>query len=223
MPSTAAHVSNRLPRVRRPHSLLLVLAGLVGVAGYFGPWVPHRAAGLVILGLDLAEYVKFLPEVISGQITLTRELFYVPLFAASLSAGLLAGRRSLPTLGRALLALTAIPLALTMLPPAWSPTSLRTPEYRLQVLAIGACLLTLLPGILLTRHLPRRLVLFVIALLGLAAALAPANSFLLVRPAIAVVYNHPLALGWGFWANLLGFLALAVIAIADVVSPTRST
>src|SRR5512133_3728589 len=149
MPSTtAAHFSNRVPRVRRPHSLLLVLAGLIGVAGYFGPWVPHRAAGLVILGLDLAEYVKFLPEVISGQMALTRELFYVPLFAASVSAGLLAGRRTLPALGRALLALAAVPLALAMLPPAWTPASLRTPEYRLQVLAIALCLL-MLPGIAL--------------------------------------------------------------------------
>jgi hypothetical protein len=220
MPPSVARFPNRLPRVGRPHWLLLVLAGLIGVAGYFGPWVPHRAAGLVIIGLDLAEYVKFLPEVISGQIALTRELFYVPLFAASLSAGLLAGRRTLPVLGRALLALAAIPLALAMLPPAWSPTSLRTPEYRLQVLAIAVCLL-MLPGILLTRHLPRRLVLVVIALLGLAAALAPVNSFLLVRPAIAAVYNHSLPLGWGFWANLLGFLALSVVAIADVLSLAR--
>jgi hypothetical protein len=222
MSPSVPRFSNRLPRVGRPHWLLLVLAGLAGVAGYFGPWVPHRAAGLVIIGLDLAEYVKFLPEVISGQIALTRELFYVPLFTASLSAGLLAGRRSLPLLGRVLLACATIPLALAMLPPAWSPASLRTPEYRLQVLAIAACLL-MLPGILLTRHLPRRLVLFVIALLGLAAALAPVNSFLLVRPAIAAVYNHPLPLGWGLWANLLGFLALSVVAIVDVLAPARST
>jgi len=36
-------------------------AGLVmAFIGYFGAWVDHPAAGLVILGLDLAEYVKFL-------------------------------------------------------------------------------------------------------------------------------------------------------------------
>ncbi len=222
MPQSTTRFNRSLPRIRRPHWLLLVLAGLVGLAGYFGPWVPHRAAGLVIVGLDLGEYVKFLPGFISGQVVLTRELFYMPLFAASVSAGLLAGRRSLPAVARALLAMAAVPLALAMLPPAWSPGNLRTPEYRLQVLAIAVCLL-MLPGIVLTCHLPRRLVLFVIALLALTAALAPVNSFLLVRPAIAAVYNHPLALGWGFWANLLGFLALAVIAVADGVAPARST
>jgi hypothetical protein len=199
---------------------MLVLAGTIGVAGYLGPWVPHRAAGLVILGVDLAEYVKFLPEVSSGQIHLTRELFYTPLFVASLCATLVAGRPALPALGRWLLVVCSLPLALLMLPPAWSPASLSAAEYRLQVAAIALCLLAV-PGILVTRHLPRRLVLVTIAILAVFAALAPANSFLQVRPAIALVYNHPLGLGWGFWATLAGFMALAVIAIADALGPAQ--
>jgi hypothetical protein len=218
MLATVARIPNRVTRAAHPHWLLLVVAGFIGVVGYFGPWVQHKVAGLVIVGLDLAEYVKFLPEVGSGQIVIRREVFYLPLFAASFSAAMLAGRRTLPVIGRVLLAFVAIPLALAMLPPAWSPDSLRTAEYRLQVLAIALCLL-MVPGIFATRHLPQRLVLFVIAALGLAAALAPIHAFLLVRPAIATVYSHPLALGWGFWACLFGFLGASVVAMASLVSP----
>jgi hypothetical protein len=83
--------------------------------------VPHRAAGLIVLGLDLAEYVKFLPQVSGGQIWLAREQFYLPLVAASLSCSLIASRGVLPRPVRWILGLGAIPLALAMLPPAWSP------------------------------------------------------------------------------------------------------
>ena len=49
-----------------------------------------------------------------------REFFYLPLFAGSLIASLLASRRTLPRWLRVLLGLGAIPLALAMLPPAWT-------------------------------------------------------------------------------------------------------
>ena len=43
--------------------VLLPLGALLAFWGYVGPWVDHRVAGLAILGLDLGEYVKFLPLV----------------------------------------------------------------------------------------------------------------------------------------------------------------
>src|SRR5690606_17869344 len=67
---------------------LLPATILLAVAGYFGPWVGHRVAGLVVMGLDLGEYVKFLTPVRAGQIALWREGFYLPLVVASLAASL---------------------------------------------------------------------------------------------------------------------------------------
>jgi hypothetical protein len=53
---------------------VLGLAALLSLAvGVWGAWLPHPAAGLVILGIDLPEYVKFLPPVQSGAIPLQRE------------------------------------------------------------------------------------------------------------------------------------------------------
>jgi hypothetical protein len=197
--------------------LPLIIAGLVGLAGYFGPWVAHPAAGLVVSGLDFGEYVKFIPEVITGQVALRRELFYLPLFAGSLMACLLASRRALPRWLRALLALGAIPLALAMLPPAWSPAALRLPEFRLQMAAMLFCLI-MVPGIVATRHLPDRFVLVLLAALAIPAAVLPAWGFLQVRPAVAGLYRQPLRLGWGFWAELIGFLFIAFWAIASALT-----
>jgi hypothetical protein len=201
--------------------LALIAGGLVGLAGFFGPWVAHRAAGLIVNGLDLGEYVKFIPQVMGGQIALRRETFYLPLVTGSLMASLIASRRALPRWLRIVLALAAIPLALALLPPAWSPVTLRLPEFRLQIIALLFCLL-MIPGILLTSHLPDRLVLALIAALAIPAAILPVWGFLQVRPAIAELYRGPLRPGWGFWAELVGFFFVAFWAVGRLLSPTAA-
>jgi hypothetical protein len=206
---------------RQLRYFVIVLAIAAGIAGYYGPWLAHRAAGLIIIGLDLAEYVKFLPQVASGQIAIRREIFYLPLLAGSIAASLFASRRCLPKLLRWVLALLAAPLALAILPPAWSPAILRLGEFRIQVIAMGVCLL-LIPGIAVTRYLPDRLVLLTVAFLSLIAALGPTWAFLQVRPAIEQVYRQPPPLAWGFFMSPIGFFAGAFLAIAEVLRTQSS-
>lgn len=209
-------ITRRARRARRIRWLAIFLAGLIGLIGYYGPWVPHKAAGLVVIGLDLAEYVKFIPEFASGKIAFRREIFYLPLFATSVGASLLASRRVLPTWSRWLIAFLAIPLALAMLPPAWNPAILLLPEFRVQSVAIAFCLM-LVPGAMLLHGVPDRPILVIIALLSLTAAIAPAWGFVQVHEAIEALYRQSLALGWGFWAGAGGFLAAALISIAEAI------
>ncbi len=219
MESPYLQARQRLIRGRR-RWLLLGLAAVIGLVGYYGPWVPHKAAGLTIIGLDLAEYVKFLPDVMAGRVALQREIFYLPLFAPSVTAALIAGRRGvLPVWLRTLFALASIPCAAAMLPPAWSPTVLLQPEFRVQVVAILLCWL-LVPGVLITRYLPERLILALVALLDLAAALGPAWGFLRVHPGIEALYRQTLPLGWGFWVGTTSFLAAAVYACGEMLRPS---
>jgi hypothetical protein len=216
MNSRYLQMRRRLRR-ERVRWIILIATAAIGLAGYYGPWVPHKAAGLIVIGLDLAEYVKFLPDVIAGRVVLRRELFYLPLFATSIGASLIAGRRAAaPVWGRVLLALASISCAAAMLPPAWSPAVLLLPEFRLQVMGLALCWL-LVPAALLTRYLPDRLILALIALLSLAAALAPAWGFLQVHAGIEALYRQALPLGWGFWAGAAGFLATAVFACAEAL------
>ena len=208
-------------QIEKPHLPLLsriavVLCVLAGLAGGFGTWVAHKAAALVLTGVDLAEFVKFLPEVVAGTFSITRELFYLPLFCGSLLLVLVASDRDLayPWPIRWLLVTLSVPAALSMLPPAWTPQLMRTPEFRIQALAIVVCLCMALCHTLLRRlrsPWPLRLT---GALLAALAAVLPLWQFLRVRPLISTVYNKPVALGWGPYFTVAAFSLVAILLAA---------
>lgn len=188
----------------------IVFSSLLALVGYFGPWVNHRVAGLVIVGLDLGEYVKFLVPVRSGQIAVWREGFYLPLVAVSFALSLTAYRDRLaywwPV--RSAMLLVAAVAALNMLPPAWSPSLLMTAEFRLQTMAIGACLAVMLISpfmALLSRWIPAAIV----AVLSLVAIWFPMRDFWRVLPSIRALYRQPIELGWGIYVMVLGLIILS--------------
>lgn len=201
---------------------LLPVSGLLTLAGYVTPWVPHRAAGLVITGLDLAEYVKFLHPVRSGEIALWREGFYLPLVAVSVVFSLYAFRRA-PGAERSLypwpvrIGLLAVAgmAALNLLPPAWSPGLLFTPEFRLQSGALIGCLL--LAGISpFLALLPGRVAAALTLLLALAGLIVPGLQLWRVLPSLADLYAHPITPGWGVWAMGVGMLGIGYWGIRNL-------
>jgi hypothetical protein len=202
------------------------VGALLAFAGYVGPWVDHRVAGLVILGLDLGEYVKFLPQVRAGVTSLWREGFYLQLVAVSLTLSLCTWRTDLrwpPARGRAgyasvlvgwtlvaLQVIGAIVAALNLLPPAWTPQRMMTPEFQQQAAALVLCLAAVAFGPLLAL-LPRRVTGVLVLLLCLPAAIVPTWQFLTVLPEIAAFYNQSLAPGWGMYVMLLGLALLGLL------------
>lgn len=186
----------------------LILAGfLLVAAGYWGPWVWAEPAGLRVLGLDLAEYVKFIAEVRSGQVTLVREVFYLPLVALSLSLSLLAHRGDirLPGVVRWVLNFLAIPVALAMLPPAWTPALLLTPEFTKQTIAMGLCVMSAVLAYPLWRKLPGWLVAAVLIVLALLATGPMVISFMRLRGPLDAIYGGPIEVGRGPVEMILGF------------------
>ena len=122
---------------------ILPLALLCALVGYFGPWIDHRVAGLIVTGLDFGEYVKFLPAVRTGAVTVWRAGFYAPLVAIGTTALAIAYRTDLAFkwwLRFPLLALAAV-AALNLVPPAWTPARLLDPEFRLQTTSLVLLLL----------------------------------------------------------------------------------
>lgn len=199
---------------------LLALAGLtLAIVGYWGPWVDHPAAALVIPGFDLAEYVKFLPEVRAGTVAVARELFYLPATAAGLCLALTVGRlrRRLPTWLAVLLAILAAWLALVVAPPP--DFILRFPqdaalraEWGRQAALAGAAFLAVAAAALWADHLPRRVWPLLVTLTAGFGATMPLWQFFAVRPAIEQVYNRPLTPGWGVWLVPLGFILTVAAA-----------
>lgn len=208
---------NRAARPRRrlaPVRLLLPLGWLLAAAGYFGPWIAHNTAGLTITGVDTGEFVKFLPPVLEGTLPVIRQLLYLPPFAVVVSIALLVGsqRLAFPWIVRLPALLLALPVSLQLLPPAWSPASLPTAEFRLQTIALGVLWL-MLAGFWLWRYLPSWLTGSLTAALALVAATLSSWQFLLAKPAIAEVYNQTLRIGWGWVLCMAGLLALVVAGV----------
>ena len=147
-----------------------------------------------------------------------------------------------------LLALAAV-AALNLLPPAWSPYILATPEFRLQTMTLLLCLalagispfaaLILTPqtfleavgeGALAARrsgclwwaaHLIAFLrALFIVALAG-AAIYFPLAQFQWILPALADLYGRPPATDWGPTLMAVGLAGLLVHGLGDIAKVIR--
>lgn len=216
---------DRTARGRRrltPVRLLLPLGWLAASVGYYGPWIDHPTAALTLSGVDMGEFVKFLPGVLDGSLPVTRQIFYLPPLAVVVGVALLAGSRRLryPWPASLLMTLLAVPVSLQLLPPAWSPARLVTPEFRLQTIALGVSWL-LLAGCWLLGRLPPPLAGALGGGVSLAALALSAWQFLAVKPAIDQVYGRPPGIGWGFFLCLAG-LGVVATACALLVWRTRT-
>jgi hypothetical protein len=146
----------------------------------------------VLTAPDLAEFVKFLPDVRDGSLRVYRLLFLLPLFTAisALPLFITAQRLAYPGWVRWPVLVSVVPLSLTLLPPVWSPTVLLSSEFRLQTIACALCL-GLIAATRWLRHTPRRLLLGLVIPLALAAPALALWQFFLVRAAISRAYASP--------------------------------
>lgn len=202
-------------RARVPWAETLAAALLVGLAGYLMGWIPHPAPALRIAGLDLGEYVKFLPEVRAGQVRVQRELFSLPLLAGCwgllLSVWGMRGPWRWPA--RVLGLPLAAVVALLMLPPVWTPHTLFRGEFQRQGVAIVGCLVAVACSPLLLVEDVRRAVAAVTGVLCLLASVLPVVQFFAVKPALEKVYAAPLPTGVGVWLCLAGFLLAGALCL----------
>lgn len=212
MTSTAKRECSPSASGHRVSGILLVLAVLIGTAGYWGPWIAHRDAALILIGQDMGEFVKFLPQVRSGRVLVFRQIFYLPPFCACCILALLATSSALryPPVVRVLFPVAILPVSLALLPPVFSIPVLKSEEFRLQVLGVIFCW-ALLPASLVLRHIPAFVRTALLTVLGLAGALLPLWQFLIVLPDIQSVYRAPVHIGWGIVATVAGFLATSLL------------
>jgi hypothetical protein len=184
---------------------------LVIVAGYFGPWVAHPAAGLNLSADDLSEWVKFLPTYKAGHSGLIRELFCISIWLAPIGLGMLAGRSrswlmKLALLGPALLLVfTPLPKYPELL------TAYQAPEFAPTFwITAGSLVITLGLSLLGRRAaLTDRLVAALWIIFGLAVALIAPLHFIKVLSEIERLYH--VSIGWGLVATVLGGLSLSAL------------
>jgi hypothetical protein len=177
----------------------LLLAGLLlaALGSSFAPWVDRSPAAL--------------PEVRAGSLAVQRLLFLLPLAVVTLSLPMVAAARQLayPRWVRWLVLAATLPLALTLLPPVWSPPVFVSDEFRLQTVAcgLGLGLVAVSP---LLKGVPARWLAALLLPLSLAAPGLALWQFFVVQEAVTRAYASPVVPGWGAWATVAGF-ALAIL------------
>ena len=203
---------------------LLPLGWVAATVGYFGSWLAHETAALTLSGVDMAEFVKFLPEVLDGTLAVIRQLFYLPPFAVVVCVALLVGSGTLryPVWFRVLALVGAMPVSLQLLPPAWSVSSLMSPEFRLQAVALGASWL-LLAGFWMLGRLPLWLTSAAAGAISLIAMVLPAWQVLIAKPAIDVVYLSAPGIGWGFLVCMAGLAVMTAVSALLFVQARRQS
>ena len=182
----------------------MTLGYALSLISYWAPWLTHKDAGLAIAEVDLVEFPKFLPQFRAGDLVVWREAFYVPLLVVSVALVVSAATLRQAWL-RWLLRIAALFLPLT--PSIFNVLESHEFQTQLNMVAIALVLILLTP---ILRGLPGPFVgalLFVAFLLG---ALVPTVQFQLLTPALAEIYREPIVVGWGLWANVVGFALLAL-------------
>ena len=196
---------------------LLCLA--LAVVGYFGPWVGHKTAALTRTGFELSEFAKLFPQVQSGDVRLIRALFFAPPVAAAITLGILLHHHRRGCVVRTTGMIFAGLLTLAAVPPY---EYLGNQEYRGNlVLAAGGLLLVLLSP--LTRRLSSQVRNGSNAVLAIVGVVPALWQFFLLRPLVAEIYNKPVDLGWGVILCTIGFGALFVCAVVQILQGRPET
>lgn len=188
---------------------LWLWGGLTAVVlGYFLVWMPHQSVALSLIGLDIGEWTKFLPQMQSGQLP-NRNLFYLPPITFGLMLALLtadwSNRRWQTWAARA----TAVLVSLLAFPSLDALQFEPASEWLLRLVMIGLVVMVAVGGTAVWGRWPRlvRPLLLVVALSG---AILPLYAYLAVRPVVSVLLGESLGIGLGVWLNTAGhFMVLA--------------
>jgi hypothetical protein len=196
--------------------LILKLGFTAILLGYFVVWLPQPVVGLSFIGLELGEWVKFLPQVRSGEIVAAKDLFYVPPITLSLMILLWTidwPNRRWKTWGMRIIAVLVSMLALPAIEVVQNePIDQWLVRLLAVVLVVGGALAVALinPGV---EKKPRVNVTAVMVCLAALGAMLPTWVYLSVRPAAQQVIGVDVGFGPGFWLNLGGNLMVAIACL----------
>lgn len=212
------------------------LGALAGALGWWLPWAlhPSGAAALVLLGLDLGDFLKFTSLYPAIEWHWERQVFYLPPVLAAIAFAPLASEQG--CLGRWLLTGLSFFLALVVLPPyiyntftpdvlsAYLSAVLFSAEYAFQtwaaLVALAFTALTIV-GPRLPRP-PQALAVGIRVVAGMVGFILPLWAFWWVKPILDGLYGRPVVIGPGLFITSGGFALLALSALVVLARSIRA-
>jgi hypothetical protein len=199
---------------RRFYPLLWVGFTLI-LAGYLMVWLPQPVVGLSLIGLEMGEWVKFLPEVQAGLLP-DRNLFYLPpvllgLMMALWTAGWPNGRwQSWAVRGVAVL------VSLLAFPAVEAVRFEPAVQWLLRIGLVGLVGVTaVLSGVM--DRLPQRIRPLLLLVLAVAGLVLPSWAYLAVRPVIAELFRTDVGIGPGLLLHIAGNLLVVVTGLLSLL------
>lgn len=182
--------------------------GLTAIlVGYLSVWLPGPSAGLRFIGVEIGEWVKFLPEVQAGNVVPGRDLFYLPPITLALLLILLSAEWSSRRWPTWALRGTAVVVSLLAFPSLGAIQREPSSEWAVRLGMIGVVVVLAVGIGLVGRRLPWRWLMVGVAVVG---ALLPTWAYLAIRPGAVALIQLPIGIGWGVWLNLLGHGAVGL-------------
>lgn len=195
---------------RRVYPLLWAAFTLI-LLGYLMVWLPQPVVGLSLIGLEMGEWVKFLPEVQAGTLP-DRNLFYLPpvllgLMMVVWTAGWQNGRwQTWAMRGLAVLvSLLAFPAFEAI---RFEPAD----QWLLRMGLIGVVGLAAVLSSFFHR-LPHRALPILLLTFALIGLILPTWAYLAMRPVIADLMRTEIGIGPGLLLHLVGNLLIVVAGL----------
>ena len=195
------------------------------LVAYFLVWLPQPVVGLSFIGLEIGEWVKFLPQVRSGEIIATRYYFYIP----PITLGIMmiswtvtwSDRRWQTWVVRGL----AVAIAFLAFPSVEALLDEPASEWLIRLILVLLVLLLAVLSPLFKRLVPNILIKgswIVILLLGLVGAIFPTWAYWVLRGPVGDLLRSDIGIGPGVWLNGAGHLLLAGTAAYFLVTGTNT-
>lgn len=194
---------------------IFLIAGIVlGLIAYFLPWYNHPVAGLTLIGIDMSEWLKFLPQYGAGQLP-NRDYFYLPplfiggtlLFWGGSRHASFQWRRSLipflPLIIGSLVTLLAFPSIDEVFDPSKPPA-----EWRPRVIAITLILLLGWSTLIFPKQWRTLYAATMTLLLGICGLILPIYAAVVIRPIYGEWLKVVPAIGVGVWLYAVASLLI---------------
>jgi len=204
-------------------STILTLLGVLFIlVGFFSPWIPHSAVGLTLTGFEIGEWIKFTPEVRTGESPLRRTDFYWPPTVAAIGLAMLAaGSNRWRWLNWALVVLAALLsfLPFPLLEEVKSLDGVKANWERLALVAMGLAAAGL---VAYKRQVPARargIVLMAAAGVGVVLV---SRAFSTAEPIVERLFNHLIDPGLGYNLTRGGMVLLALASTIQLFNDSKT-
>lgn len=176
------------------------------LAGYLMVWLPQPTAGLSLIGLEMGEWIKFLPQVQAGT-TPDRNLFYLP--PVLLGIMMILWTAEWPTNRWQTWAMRGLAFAVSLLafPALEAIRDEPSSQWLLRLILIGLVAVTAVLVTLLSR-LPNKVIPILLLILALLNLALPLWAYTAVRPIIADLLKTDVGVGPGLILHAAGNLLI---------------